>query len=69
MQGQGFDDGADILINDQKQRTANDGQNPDTLLVSKKAGKKIGRGESVRLRVRNSDGTESAEFSYTRPIE
>jgi N-acetylneuraminic acid mutarotase len=69
VQGQGFDDGADILVNDEKQKTANDNQSPNTLLVGKKAGKKIARGGTVRLKVRNSDGTESAEFSYTRPAQ
>ena len=69
VQGQGFDDGADILVNDVKQKTANDDQNPTAMLVGKKAGKKIARGETVRLRVRNSDGTDSPEFIFTRPAQ
>ena len=59
----------DILLNDEKQKTANDDQNPTTLLKAKKAGKKIKRGDTVTLKVRNSDGTESAEFSFRRPVE
>ena len=33
------------------------------------AGDWIGFGETVRLKVRNSDGTESAEFIYTRTAQ
>jgi N-acetylneuraminic acid mutarotase len=67
--GQNFGEGAKILLNDEAQKTANDEQNPASLLVGRKAGKKIGRGETVRLKVRNPDGTESAEFLLTRPAE
>jgi large repetitive protein len=67
--GQAFDDGADVFLNDEKQKTANEEGNATTLLRCKKAGKNIARGETVRVKVRNSDGTESAEFSYTRPVE
>jgi N-acetylneuraminic acid mutarotase len=69
VEGKDFDDGAEILLNDDKQKTAKDDLNPTTLLIGKKAGKKIGLGETVRLKVRNSDGTESAEFRYTRPAQ
>ena len=51
----------------EKQEPANDEQAPTTLSIAKKAGKFIGRGETVRLKVRNSDGTESAMFGYRRP--
>ncbi len=65
--GENFDPAAVILLNDEQQITRNDDQKPTTLLIGKKAGKKISRGETVRLSVRNPNGTESAEFSYTRP--
>ena len=65
--GKDFDYGAKILLNDENQKTANDELAATTLLIGTKAGKRIGLGETVRLKVRNSDGTESAEFSYTRP--
>jgi hypothetical protein len=65
--GQNFDEGARVFINDEQQKTAN--ETPTTLLRCKKAGKKIHRGSTVRLRVRNSDGAESAEFIFTRPPE
>jgi N-acetylneuraminic acid mutarotase len=67
VEGQNFDVGAKIIVNDERQKTANDQLTATTLLIGKKAGNWIGLGETVRLKVRNSDGTESAEFSYTRP--
>ena len=69
VEGQNFDAGARIILNDETQKTANYGLTPTTLLVGKKAGNSIGSGETVRLKVRNSDGTESAEFSFTRPAQ
>jgi photosystem II stability/assembly factor-like uncharacterized protein len=60
--GSNFDDGAEILINDQPQKTRNDGDNPTTKLNGPKAGKKIKPGD--RIRVRNSDGALSDEFIY-----
>ena len=69
IQGQNFDEGAKLFLNDERQKTVNDELAPTTSLVCKKAGKFIGSGETVRLKVRNSDGTESAEFIYTRPVE
>jgi N-acetylneuraminic acid mutarotase len=67
VEGKDFDVGAKIILNDENQKTANDELIPTTLLIGKKAGNRIAPGETVRLKVRNSDGTESAEFSYTRP--
>jgi hypothetical protein len=67
--GENFDDGAVILVNGQKQKTANDEQRPDSLLIGKKAARQILPGQSVDLQVRNSDGTLSAEFVFKRPIE
>jgi len=65
--GGGFDSKAKILIDGEAQKSANDDQNPAGALVGKKAGKKIKRGETVTLQVRNSDGTLSNEFRFTRP--
>lgn len=64
--GENFDPGAVILINGEEQRTKNDGPNPTTTLVAKKAGKHIKAGD--RLRARNPNGSISEEFIY-RPIE
>ena len=68
VEGQNFDAGARIILNDEKQKTANDELTATTLLIGKKAGNRIGPGETVRLKVRNSDGTESAEFTFTRAV-
>ena len=65
--GEGFDSGTVILLDGEKQKTANDEQNPTTLLIGKKAGKKIASGQTVRLEVRNRDGGLSEAFSFTRP--
>jgi large repetitive protein len=61
--GENFDDGAVIVLNGEEQKTANDGQNPKTTLIGKKAGKKIKPGD--RVQVRNPDGNLSAEFIFT----
>jgi hypothetical protein len=60
--GQDFDRGARILINGAEQKTVNDQANPGTRLIAKKAGKQVKPGDKVR--VRNSDGTISQEFSF-----
>jgi acetyl esterase/lipase len=65
--GENFGSGAVILLDGNKQKTANDDQNPTTVLIGKKAGKKISQGQTVGLQVRNPDGTLSAPFSFTRP--
>jgi hypothetical protein len=61
--GENFDDGAVILINGEEQRTRNDAQNPQTMLIGKKAGKKIKTGDQIQ--VRNPDGTLSEAFIFT----
>jgi hypothetical protein len=68
INGEGFDDGAKILLNGEQQKSANDENTPTTRLIGKKAGKKIARGETVVLTIRNSDGTLSNGFSFTRPL-
>jgi hypothetical protein len=70
VSGENFQFDADLLMDGQKQKkTSNDETNPTTMLIAKKSGKKIARGQTVKLQVRNPDGTLSAEFSYTRPLE
>lgn len=66
--GGNFSEGAVVLINDQPQRTSRDEQNPRSVLIAKKGGKKIERGQTVTIRVRNADGTISESLSFTRPI-
>ena len=64
--GEGFDKGAVIIIDGEDQRTKNDGQNPKTVLIGKGAAKIIAPGQTVTLRVRNSDGTQAPGFGFTR---
>ena len=66
--GEGFDGGAVILINGERQKTRSNGRNPD-MLISKKAGQRIRPGSTVTLMVRNSDDKMSPAFSFTRPLE
>jgi uncharacterized delta-60 repeat protein len=68
--GNGFDFDADVLMNGAVQKkTTNDAAGPSTMLIAKKTGKKIDRGETVILQVRNPDGTMSNEYSFTRPVD
>jgi beta-propeller repeat-containing protein len=64
--GSGFDSGAKILLSGESQKTINDEQSPTTALIAKKAGKMITPGQTVTLQVRNSDGTLSNQFSFTK---
>jgi hypothetical protein len=65
--GDGFDNGAKILLDGQEQKTKNEASNPMGLLFGKKVGKKVKRGQTVIVQVRNSDGTLSNELSFSRP--
>jgi hypothetical protein len=67
VSGAGFDNGAKILVDGVEQKTSNDGQNPGGALLAKKGGKKIKRGRTVTLQVRNSDGGLSNAFPFSRP--
>jgi hypothetical protein len=67
--GFNFDEGAKIFLNGEKQKTTNDSTSPTTVLIGKKAGKKIDRGLAVRLQVKNSDGRSSEEFVFFRLAE
>jgi TolB protein len=61
--GENFDPGAVILLNGEEQITKNDGDNPKTVLIGKKAGKKIQSGD--KLQVRNPNGSRSQEITFT----
>ncbi len=69
VMGENFGLGADLLMDGVRQKkTSNDEDNPNTLIVARKGGKAIEPGQTVRLQVRNPDGTLSNEFSFTRPL-
>ena len=61
--GENFEPGVVILLNGEQQITRNDDQNPTTLLIAKKAGKKIRPGDT--LQVRSPNGAMSQEFTFT----
>lgn len=65
--GERFDNGAQIYLNGERQKTANDEVAPTTKLIAKKSGKKIAPGQTVILQVQNDNGKTSLEFRYTRP--
>jgi len=67
--GDEFSAGAIILIDGREQNTANDADNQSTMLISKKAGKKIAAGQHVLISVRNADGTLSDDYPFTRPMQ
>jgi uncharacterized delta-60 repeat protein/uncharacterized repeat protein (TIGR01451 family) len=56
-----------ILIDGQEQKTKRDPDNASTVLIAKKGGKKIARGQTVTLKVRLCNGTETAGFTFPRP--
>jgi hypothetical protein len=69
VRGDGFSSGAVIALNGEQQQTENDETSPNTLLVSRKAGKKIFAGQTVTIQVRNPDGRMSNPFSFTRGVD
>jgi hypothetical protein len=76
LSGENFGRGAEVFMcadcatpaEDGKKlkKIKNDADNPQTLLTSKKAGKEISPGSTVRLQVRNPDRTLSEIFEFTR---
>jgi photosystem II stability/assembly factor-like uncharacterized protein len=64
--GEGFDNGAVILVDGVEQRTRNDQSNPAMTLIGKKAARAIASGQRVIVQVRNSDGLRSEPFGFTR---
>jgi hypothetical protein len=62
--------GADdvIVVNGQAQKTKNDSENPTTMLIAKKAGKEMGKGEMSAIAIRRADGTGSDEFDFFRGL-
>jgi len=63
--GENFD-GAVIVLDGEEQMTRQDDEQPSERLIAKRAGKKIGVGQTVTLKVLNGDGALSTEFKFTR---
>jgi Reeler domain len=76
VMGESFGEGATLYMcetcetpasdGNKVKKVSNDSEHVDTLLVAKKAGKEIARGQTVMLQVKNPDGTLSDPFSFTR---
>jgi photosystem II stability/assembly factor-like uncharacterized protein len=66
VEGVAFHDGAAIYLDGERQKTQNDAESPHTILIGKKAGKKIVIGQSVSLQVLDADGVWSGRFIFTR---
>jgi uncharacterized delta-60 repeat protein len=56
-----------VLFDGVEQNTKRDPDNPSTVLIVKKGFKRIAPGQTVMIKVRLCDGTETAGFPYTRP--
>jgi hypothetical protein len=76
VMGESFGDGASIYMCEacetpsadgkKMKKVSNDSEHANTILISKKGGKEISRGQTVMLQVKNPDGTVSEPFSFTR---
>jgi hypothetical protein len=64
--GKGFQQGAKILVNGVEQKTKNDSQSPQFILISKKGAKSVRVGDEVTIQVRNADGLYSNEYVTTK---
>ena len=62
--GEGFQAGAVIVINGERQKTRNDDQNPDSLLIAKKAAKRLPPDAIVTIQVENSEAAKSDPFIF-----
>ena len=62
--GQGFQPGAVIYINGERQKTRNDEENPDSLLIAKKAAKRLPPDAVVTIQVENSAAAKSDPFAF-----
>jgi len=67
--GQNFETGAFVEVNGIEVFTVNDDDDPMHFLRCKKGAKRIAPGETGTLIVRNPDGTPSAPFTFTKPLE
>jgi protocatechuate 3,4-dioxygenase beta subunit len=68
--GQNFDSTAKLFVNGVKQKkTSISILGSTATLTAKKSARKISQGQTVALQVKNSDGTLSNEYMFTRPVE
>jgi hypothetical protein len=62
--GENFEPGARIFVNGKIQKTKNDSENPSSMLIAKKAGKKIKPTDVFSLQVENPGGARSRNFPF-----
>jgi hypothetical protein len=65
IRGENFSAGALIYVDEVKQKTRNDEETPQTMLIAPKAGKNILSGQMIK--VKNSNNVESEPFEYVPP--
>jgi hypothetical protein len=65
--GSNFTSGSTISIDGSDVATENGADSPSMVLIVRKANKKIDRGQTVVIRVRNPDGISSRATNYQRP--
>lgn len=64
VEGENFADGAFVLVDGQRFKSANDEAHPGNFLHAKKAKKKVARDQVIQLQVQNPDGATSNEFTF-----
>src|SRR5215216_610073 len=62
--GENFASDAVIFVNGEKQKTKGDSDNPTTMLIAKKAGKKIPDDAVISIQVLNAAGSSSETFGF-----
>jgi len=66
VMGSNFGTDAVIVMDGVDQKTRPDDLSPATILIGRKVGKRIAPGQTVHLQVRNTNGSISAIFPFTR---
>ena len=66
--GENFSPDSVIVVNGQAQKTKNDSENPSIILIAKKAGKKMAKGEISTIVVQGREGVTSTEFDFFRGL-
>lgn len=66
--GDNFSPDSVIVVNGVAQKTKNDSENPTTMLIAKKAGKKMEKGELSTIIVQGFQGAPSDEFNFFRGL-
>lgn len=64
VSGEDFRTGAVIFVNGERQKTRNDDDSPDALLIAKKAGKGLAADAVISIEVKNADGMKSDPFPF-----